>query len=391
MKTDIASGLIMFVMVLALGSLVSGTLSKSDKTKNKKRDSQKVVLSVVDRGLVTAEVKRKHILEEHSRFSPLIQDVKNFKGPVLGYVTPWNNHGYDVAKMFAHKFTLISPVWLQLKKKPNGVFVIEGSHDIDKGWINEVQSGKNVSIVPRVLFDGWGLADFSALFSSEDAIEDCIDTLVNFLKGKKFDGATIEIWPQVGGNMRSELTHFLLHLGEALHKQKKILVLVIPPPVRSGTEGIFGRQDFENLRSAVDYFSLMTYDYSSRRMPGPNSPIQWVQECVEILSPTWDPEERKKILAGLNFYGTYYIVGSKVEPILGSQYVDLLQKQKVNIAWDPANAEHVTEFGTAQGQHVIYYPSLYSIQQRLELASKFGIGISIWELGQGLDYFYDLF
>lgn len=40
MKTDIASGLIMFVMVLALGSLVSGTLSKSDKTKNKKRDSQ---------------------------------------------------------------------------------------------------------------------------------------------------------------------------------------------------------------------------------------------------------------------------------------------------------------------------------------------------------------
>lgn len=33
-----------------------------------------------------------------------------------------------------------------------------------------------------------------------------------------------------------------------------------------GTEGIFGRQDFENLRSAVDYFSLMTYDYSSRRM-----------------------------------------------------------------------------------------------------------------------------
>lgn len=47
-----------------------------------------MVLSVVDRGLVTAEVKRKHILEEHSRFSPLIQDVKNFKGPVLGYVTP---------------------------------------------------------------------------------------------------------------------------------------------------------------------------------------------------------------------------------------------------------------------------------------------------------------
>lgn len=29
----------------------------------------------------------------------------------------WNNHGYDIAKWFAAKFTHISPVWLQLKRK----------------------------------------------------------------------------------------------------------------------------------------------------------------------------------------------------------------------------------------------------------------------------------
>ena len=26
----------------------------------------------------------------------------------------WNSHGYDIAKIFASKFTHISPVWLQL-------------------------------------------------------------------------------------------------------------------------------------------------------------------------------------------------------------------------------------------------------------------------------------
>jgi hypothetical protein len=48
-------------------------------------------------------------------------------------VLQWNNHGYDVAKWFGAKFTHISPVWLQIKKKPGGAFVITGGHDIDKG------------------------------------------------------------------------------------------------------------------------------------------------------------------------------------------------------------------------------------------------------------------
>ena len=109
---------------LLLASDINCTLSKRDK-KKKSKETDKVVeykpskpgpseKSVISKSLLSGEeLVARNILEHHSAY---FKDtfIKNFAGTVLGYVTPWNSHGYDVAKTFGSKFSLISPVWLQV-------------------------------------------------------------------------------------------------------------------------------------------------------------------------------------------------------------------------------------------------------------------------------------
>ena len=41
------------------------------------------------------------------------------------------------------------------------------------GWVSEVRSGgKGVKILPRVLFEGWSVNDYMALFASERMMQE---------------------------------------------------------------------------------------------------------------------------------------------------------------------------------------------------------------------------
>ncbi|XP_048758386.2 chitinase domain-containing protein 1-like isoform X1 [Ostrea edulis] len=380
---------VLFVLLM-LVTITETTLSKTDKKKERPHEVKLSSVNVRDRGLVTEKLKSKDIIKEHSSYCDRDREVKHFPGITLAYVTPWNSHGYDIAKIFSQKFSYVSPVWLQIKRRKGGTFYIQGDHDIDQGWVDDVTKGKPAEMVPRVLFDGWSRSDYESLFSSEDAMEDCANALLKFIKKKKFPGVVVEIWSQLGGQYRQELVHFLKHLGEAFDQGGKTFILVIPPPVYPGNiAGMFGKSEFDELVPYVDAFSLMTYDFSNPSRPGPNSPLSWVESCVLALAPEDDPEVRQKILLGLNFYGNDYSVG-KGGPIVGNQYLEILKKSKPKFKWDTDSEEHIAEYKMDSRNSIIYYPTLLSLQKRIELAKRLGTGISIWEIGQGLDYFYDL-
>ncbi|XP_012835600.1 PREDICTED: chitinase domain-containing protein 1 [Erythranthe guttata] len=361
---------------------------------------------VYSRGLVKEEINYRQVLDENLRTSEN-SSRRNFNNPVLAYITPWNSQGYDMAKKFTNKFTHLSPVWYELKSEGTKL-VLNGRHNADKGWISEIRRNGNSQILPRVVLESIPVD----LLKKKKQRERAINLIIEECKEMGYDGIVLESWSRWASygvlhdpDMRDKALQFIVQLGQAMHairleqniSQSLQLVYVIGPPRSDKFEEYdFGPDDLRVLGDDVDGFSLMTYDFSGPQNPGPNAPLKWIHSTLQLLldsSNGYNPKLAKKIFVGINFYGNDFVVSGGLGggPIIGREYLSLLEQHKPQMHWEKNSAEHYFLYIDNQNiKHVVFYPSLMSIATRLDEALSWTAGISIWEIGQGLEYFFDI-
>lgn len=121
---------------------------------------------------------------------------------------------------------------------------------------------------------------------------------------------------------------------------------------------------------------------------GPNAPLSWVRDTArDLLGP--DPASSPlaaRVLLGLAFYGY-----DEQDAVVGPQFLELLARFRPRLRWDKEAREHFVRYRPRGGSvRTVYFPTPASVQRRLDLAAELGTGVGIWEVGQGLESFYDL-
>lgn len=258
----------------------------------------------------------------------------------------WNNHGYDVAKIFGKKFAQISPVWLQIIPHGENNYKIAGIHDIDSGWSKDVKkAGVTTKILPRVLFDKFNEKDFSKMLTFDQDRKLINDLLVNICKEHHFEGIVLEVWSTLAARVDDDILYKLvIDMANHLKSHNLELVLVVPP-YREDMHELFTRKNYEMLFPHVTAFSLMTYDFSSLQRPGANAPLHWIRTAIERLVPDNDLDleaKRRKILMGLNMYGMDYTPDGG-GPIIGNQFLDMLKGLKKRLLHSEHDEENFFE------------------------------------------------
>uniref|UniRef100_A0AC35F6P4 GH18 domain-containing protein n=1 Tax=Panagrolaimus sp. PS1159 TaxID=55785 RepID=A0AC35F6P4_9BILA len=380
------------LLLFCILSITNATLSPNSGQKKKEKEKpvkekKAPETPAVNETFVKDDATKQELLNSKPG---LKNDERLFtEGISLAYVTPWNNHGYDVAKFASKKFTHVSPVWFQINQGNEGdaACTIEGQHDMDHGWIEEIRTNNpEIQIVPRFLFDKWD-SELESFITNEEHAFRCGQSIVEFLQRNEFNGAVIEIWLQLMVRTRGQAKPYLLEIVQSWHKlfQKTGLTFILPLTCPLGAKldeiGIIDQQTLTELMENVDYLSLMTYDYPSET-PGGVGPLHWIEQNLNYVLQATQGEHASKVLIGINFYG--YIYKPTANPALSHEFVKLLKNPQMSLEWDTNAKEHVIR----EGSNIrAYLPTKRSIEERLKLAKHHGMGIFIWEIGQGLDDF----
>ncbi|CAN8069889.1 unnamed protein product [Agarophyton chilense] len=307
---------------------------------------------------------------------------------IYGFVTPWNEKGKLVSLSEAEKGRLDVAVPVSWQMHPDG---LAGGQDFESYYYQKL-SKHGTRVFPRILFEKWNREQFKALFHDAGKV---VEAIADVCKSNGFEGVVLEIFQALlatGTLMyhQQDALKLMRTMGEGLRQEQLKTVLVLLPYDRDVAQHGISCSNLQELTKGYSAVITMTYDYSTPGSgPGPVAPLPWVRRVAKYLSQ--ECELWGKVLLGLNFYGVDFCNDGEDRHIIGHEVVKLLERHKPEMMWWDEYGEH--GFGYRDGKdHIVVYPSRESIRLRMEVADEMGCGgVAVWDLGQGLNNFFEEF
>jgi len=290
-----------------------------------------------------------------------------------GWVIPTEKSIEDFVNN-SKKFTWVSPTWYYVDGKGN---IIERA--FDKKLI-EVARENNVKILPLIANKGFDPNIVNSIVRNKEIGDRVIDALLKIVVEKNFDGINID-FEGIPSSDREYFTDFMKRLYLKFHEYGKLVSIDVPAKTHEVYEGWSGAFDYKALSNYTDLFIIMIYDYHwSGGTPGPISPLDWF---ISVLDYAVSNVPRKKIVAGIPFYGYDWPMNARGRGVTYEQAITIAKKYGAKVHFDFDKGEAHFTYNIVLERHEVWFNIAKSTELRIKTALEKGIDkTAAWRIGQ---------
>jgi hypothetical protein len=149
----------------------------------------------------------------------------------------------------------------------------------------------------------------------------------------------------------------------------------------------YGKQMQNMVRQVIrelDFAFVAVYELPTEPSLSPAESLVRLHQWAEQLKVV------SKIVVGLPLFGFDFTPQGR-RHVFGDDIHMLCRTQKVRIVWIKALREHGIFFSDGKQQHAMYYPTPFFLKDRFDtcVQKKFA-GFGLWEIAQGMPYFFDV-
>jgi spore germination protein YaaH len=204
-----------------------------------------------------------------------------------------------------------------------------------------------VKVVPT-LATGSGWLNHQIL-TNPASTQAAIDQIVGYVGSNDYDGLDVD-FEGIQASDRAAFTSFAARLGQALHRNGKLLTMALPAKTTDSKTGWAGAFDYAALAPSIDHAIIMTYEYSGvTTPPGSTAPQSWVDRVLGYTTSAIPPA---KVLLGVAFYGRDWNLtqGGRSRAVTYPQAAALAAAEDTTIVNDPTTRSGTFRYASPAGQ-----------------------------------------